>query len=169
MCHVLFSFSQVVLSNEWHEDIRHYFNRRNELHLTSQSHLVDIHLEGIELNLHADVAPGSNIDSLKARDIGSSLKMFTFLRHLHQSRFNLGSKCLHKFSAAMRSSICFDWHVAIASAWGQRRSTQPSKLINSPFLSPYSIYVPHMNLFWSHDENFHLYQSIWIHCSRVQS
>ena len=147
MCHVLFSFSQIVLSNERFEDIRHYINRRSELHLTSQSHLADIHLEGIEPNLHADVAPGSNIDSLKARDIGSTLKMFTFLRHLHQSRFNLGSKCLHKFSAAMRSSICFDWHVAIASAWGQRRSTQPSKLINSPFLSPDSIYVPHMNLF----------------------
>ena len=136
MCHVLFSFSQIVLSNERFEDIRHYINRRCELHLTSQSHLADIHLEGIELNLHADVAPGSNIDSLKARDIGSTLKMFTFLRNLHQSRFNLCSKCLQNFSAAMSSSICIDWPVAIASAWGQRRSTQPSNLFNSPFLSP---------------------------------
>ena len=82
-----------------------YMHRCNELHLTSQSHLADIHLEGIGPNFYADVAPGSNIDSLKARDIGSTLKNFTFSMNLHQSS-SIFVQSVFNFSAEVRASIC---------------------------------------------------------------
>ena len=60
-----------------------------------QSHLADIHLEGSGSNFYADVAPGSDIDSSKARDIGSNLKIFYPLIYLLKgNQHNLGSKFL---------------------------------------------------------------------------
>ena len=140
------SYGTPILRHSQMKDVKIsdiYMHRCNELHLTSQSHLADIHLEGIGPNFYADVAPGSNIDSLKARDIGSTLIFFYIFNEFASIKFNLCSMCLQLISIVACTHLRSDWHFAIASAWGQCGSTQPVNILTD-FHPPISVHITHM-------------------------
>lgn len=108
----------------------------NPVHSHDTTISVDRHrLDGSELNSDADMAPGCAIIQFQARHIGFFFQHYHIgialvFKQFHDmfNGFSEFSVLLSAFQNGTRLVPClnllFDWHFAIASAWGPCRTTQ---------------------------------------------